>query len=162
MSTQPEALRLAESLDEEFTKGRISNHSGRKAAAELRRLYEEVTALRQAIAEAEQTQPVAAPVLTAGEREALERFNETCEDGEGYDVPKPMMRRLAEIGVVHHLSRGIYGITKFGRVFLGDTTPPQRKPLSDEEIQECWYRTQGDAELFARAIEAAHDIKENT
>ena len=37
-----------------------------------------------------------------------------------------------------------------------------RKPLTDEEIQECWYKTQGDAELFARAIEAAHGIKENT
>ena len=36
----------------------------------------------------------------------------------------------------------------------------QRKPLTDEEIQECWYRTQGDAELFARAIEAK--LKENT
>ena len=35
---------------------------------------------------------------------------------------------------------------------------PQRKPLTDEQIQECWYRTQGDAELFARAIEAAHGI----
>ena len=39
-------------------------------------------------------------------------------------------------------------------------TSPQRKPLTDEMIQECWYRTQGDAELFARAIEAAHNIKE--
>lgn len=45
------------------------------------------------------------------------------------------------------------------------TTPPQhsaiaRKPLTDEQIQECWYRTQGEAENFARAIEAAHGIKE--
>ena len=38
MSTQPEALRLADALDEEFTQGRISNHNGRKAAIELRRL----------------------------------------------------------------------------------------------------------------------------
>jgi hypothetical protein len=37
---QPEALRLADALDDEFTQGRISNHSGREAAAELRRLYE--------------------------------------------------------------------------------------------------------------------------
>ena len=34
----PEALRLADALDDEFTQGRISNHNGRKAAAELRRL----------------------------------------------------------------------------------------------------------------------------
>ena len=35
---QPEALRLADVLDDEFTQGRISNHTGRKAAVELRRL----------------------------------------------------------------------------------------------------------------------------
>ena len=43
------------------------------------------------------------------------------------------------------------------------TSPPaQRKPLTDDVIQECWYKTQGDAELFARAIETALNIKENT
>ena len=40
MNTQPEALRLADALDDEFTQGRISNHNGRKAANELRRLHE--------------------------------------------------------------------------------------------------------------------------
>jgi hypothetical protein len=35
---QPEALRLADALDDEFVQGRISNHNGRKAAVELRRL----------------------------------------------------------------------------------------------------------------------------
>ena len=40
MTTQPEALRLADALDDEFVQGRISNHTGRKAAAELRRLSE--------------------------------------------------------------------------------------------------------------------------
>ena len=35
---QPEALRLADALDDEFAQGRISNHNGRKAAVELRRL----------------------------------------------------------------------------------------------------------------------------
>ena len=47
-------------------------------------------------------------------------------------------------------------------VEIGDklyTSPPQRQPLTDEQIQECWYRTQGEAEDFARAIEAAHGIK---
>ena len=37
---QPEALRLADALDHEFVQGRISNHNGRKAAVELRRLHE--------------------------------------------------------------------------------------------------------------------------
>ena len=40
MSKTQEALRLADELDVEFAQGRISNHSGRKAAAELRHLPE--------------------------------------------------------------------------------------------------------------------------
>ena len=40
MSTEPEALRLADALDDESTQGRISNYNGRKAAVELRRLHE--------------------------------------------------------------------------------------------------------------------------
>jgi hypothetical protein len=39
MTQQPEALRLADELDGEFVQGRISNHTGRKAATELRRLH---------------------------------------------------------------------------------------------------------------------------
>ena len=39
MSEQPEALRLADELDDEFTQGRISNQAGRKAAACLRRQH---------------------------------------------------------------------------------------------------------------------------
>ena len=38
------------------------------------------------------------------------------------------------------------------------TTPLQRKPLTDEQIEEIWERT-GDYDSFARAIEAAHGIK---
>jgi len=47
-------------------------------------------------------------------------------------------------------------------------TPPQRKPLTDEEIERNWqflYDEEGnppDHHDFARAIEAAHGIKENT
>ena len=51
MTTQPEALRLADELDGEFVQGRISNHTGRKAAAELRRLSA-VEAQRDALLEA--------------------------------------------------------------------------------------------------------------
>jgi len=46
------------------------------------------------------------------------------------------------------------------------TTPPQRKPLSDEEIETYRHMLDWTAEWsyinFARAIEAAHGIKENT
>ena len=46
------------------------------------------------------------------------------------------------------------------------TTPPQRKPLSEEEIAKCWHNTPWNEGLktrvfaSARAIEAAHGIKE--
>ena len=48
-----------------------------------------------------------------------------------------------------------------------NTTPPQRKPLTDEEIRLQWsefWETECHpwAIEFARAIEAAHGIKENT
>lgn len=43
---QPEALRRADDLESEFAQGRISNHTGRKAATELRRLHAELETLR--------------------------------------------------------------------------------------------------------------------
>ena len=47
------------------------------------------------------------------------------------------------------------------------TSPPQRKPLTDEGIEAVWKRVQANdfhdcVQPFARAIEAAHGIKENT
>ncbi len=58
---QPEALRLADALDDEFVQGRISNHNGRKAAVELRRLHEVNQDLLKALHEALETEqePVA-------------------------------------------------------------------------------------------------------
>jgi hypothetical protein len=43
------------------------------------------------------------------------------------------------------------------------TTPPQRKPLTDDKIYEMYNEPRSDAEMleFARAIEAAHGIKDN-
>ena len=42
------------------------------------------------------------------------------------------------------------------------TTPPQRKPLTDDLLTDLWYKQSLDWMEFARAIEAAHDIKETT
>ena len=41
------------------------------------------------------------------------------------------------------------------------TTPPQRQPLTDEQIEDIAAKTMFPIN-FARAIEAAHGIKENT
>lgn len=43
------------------------------------------------------SEPAAYPKLASQEQAALTRFCETCEDSEGYDVPKSMMQRLAPI-----------------------------------------------------------------
>ena len=46
------------------------------------------------------------------------------------------------------------------------TTPPHRKPLSDEQLKEIWLKGKDhgddwlDVQGIARAIEAAHGIKE--
>lgn len=68
--------------------------------------------------------PVPCVVLTPEERAAFDRFHETWEDNEGYDVPKEMMRRLAEVGVVHHITAGRYDITKFGHYVLAAGAAP--------------------------------------
>jgi hypothetical protein len=49
MTQKNEALRLSEELDGEFVQGRISNHTGRKAAVELRRLHHNNQVLKNAL-----------------------------------------------------------------------------------------------------------------
>ena len=39
---------------------------------------------------------------------------------------------------------------------------PQRKPLTDDELSDIWFKQSTDWMEFARVIEAAHGIKENT
>lgn len=63
-------------------------------------------------------------LLNVEEMAALRRFNETCEDGEGYDVRKPMMQRLASIGAVRRTSGSYYEITDFGMHALGAAPAP--------------------------------------
>lgn len=59
--------------------------------------------------------------ITADEMKALLRFHECVSDGEGYDVKKPMMQRLAEIGLVRRVTGNIYEHTIFGlSVINGD------------------------------------------
>jgi len=61
------------------------------------------------------------------------------------------------------------GTTAFGCDIPLYTTPqPAQKPLTDEQISNLWCKVSNtdfvtaDTHVFARAIEAAHGIKENT
>ena len=59
-----------------------------------------------------------------------------------------------------------YASVTHWRIHAEHTSPPaQRKPLTDDEIESINVRLAGSRDLsrlFARAIEAAHGIKENT
>ena len=58
--------------------------------------------------------------ISNGEVDALRRFHECVTDGEGWDVPKPMMQRLAKIGLVRRVTANIYEHTEFGLVVLDE------------------------------------------
>ena len=76
----------------------------------------------------------ALPEISSDELVALLRFKETCDDGECYDVDKSMMKNLAMIGVINHLSAGYYEITKYGFFVLDNIQYEYRKynGLTDE------------------------------
>ena len=56
------------------------------------------------------------------EMAALRRFWECASDGEGYDVEKTMMQRLAEMGLVQRKSGAYYMVTEFGLYVLREYT----------------------------------------
>lgn len=68
--------------------------------------------------------------LTEQELKAALRFYATTEDGEGYDVRKPMMKRLAELGLVNK--------HPFGRYSVADSL----ERLKDEHDTGCYREFQ--------------------
>lgn len=74
--------------------------------------------------------------IIADEMAALRRFDECVRDGQGYDVAKDMMKRLAEIGVVRRVTAGIYEHTNFGLSVLNgdfDAPTPAAQPGSERD-----------------------------
>jgi hypothetical protein len=59
-------------------------------------------------------------------------------------------------------ARHMEGAKNFGCTIPLYKTPPQRKPLTDEAIAQIAAQGHQRWFEFARAIEAAHGIKENT
>ena len=54
------------------------------------------------------------PFLQEKDQHLLDRFIETTEDNEGFDIGKEAIKRLANLGVVESLGFGRYGVTMFG------------------------------------------------
>lgn len=137
-SKQPEALRLAELMDY------LSNDSYDwwqefdKCAAELRRLYAEVDSLSYRLAYPDNfvKEPEQEPVYLVWLRAYCAWMH---TDKESFDKISDDERWM------------LY------------TSPPARKPLTDEELFKLWLRVPAETEdrfAFARAIEAAHGIGE--
>lgn len=53
-------------------------------------------------------------ILTEEQERDIQRFYDTCEDGQGYDVPKDRMKSLARIGLVRTTGFSRYEITDAG------------------------------------------------
>ena len=46
--------------------------------------------------------------MTEGEIHAALRFCNLCDDNEGYDIPRKMMNRLAQLGLVEYKGFGYF------------------------------------------------------
>jgi hypothetical protein len=77
---------------------------------DVARRVDECIQLRAALAERAFLQPQDLADLT--------RLDDLFSDGEGWDLPKHRMQRLAELGVIRHTSAGRYAITAFGLACL--------------------------------------------
>ena len=54
------------------------------------------------------------PFLQEDDQHLLDRLIETLEDGEGFDIGKEAIKRLANLGVAESIGFGRYGVTMFG------------------------------------------------
>jgi hypothetical protein len=146
--TQVEAMKLAlEAL--EMVKANADDwqqRTGKEIKGWMQPVNNSITALRQAIEQAQKQEPVA--------------WSCGCCNGSGWVVRDPDIGTDQECFVCEGTGKNI------------DTFPPQRQPLTDEEIlilnNPNWDKG-GEEQLiaapdeeiieFARAIEAAHGIK---
>jgi hypothetical protein len=151
MNTQPEALRLAGELEDAGKPTFITD----AAAVELRRLYAENVALRQAIEQAEQAQPVAHTL--------------NCVCGATWDIKADGSEEIVNAPDSAPPQRKQYVATidispeRVDKTQKHRQDVSQRKPLTHPQIHELdWPDGVAfeDILLFARAIEAAHGIKE--
>lgn len=104
-----------------------------------------INALRQAIAEAEQAEPVAwGAFYFGGKRNGkLYSYADNKDQIEAYIVDR---HRSDDSNTFR--AAPLY------------TRPPARKPLTDNTLWEMWVESPSDVLRFARAIERAHGIGE--
>lgn len=89
---------------------------------------------------ASQAQPADAQWLQTQDMEALERFAETTDDDESYDIGKEAVTRLAGFGCLHSHGFGRYSITDFGHYVLSDWTHARALPFMTQAELDAKHR----------------------
>lgn len=120
-------------------------------------IYDELEALEKDSAAPAAPVAVGLPDLPEQMARDLARFNETCEDGQEYDVPKERMRAMASFGLVRWCGGSRFEITDCGIAVLEsvDAAAPAQiahELLPDEIHQMAFEEGQpadnGDGYLF--------------
>jgi hypothetical protein len=82
-------------------------------------------------------QMVSVPLeLNAQQSRDVQRFHETCEDGQGYDVPKDRMKTLSRIGLVRALGFGRYELTDVGEAAVNGLRDKPRQPAEQHQGEQ--------------------------
>lgn len=113
-----------------------------------------------AACEAKLREPVALSFAILDEElQDLHRFHECVSDGEGYDVPKERMKRLAEVGLLRRVTANIYEHTTFGlSVINGDFIHPAQIPECIQDFIHKFKRhVGGDGEFWLHELEDFYD-----
>lgn len=92
---------------------------------------------------------------------------EELEEALAQPQPEPVAWMTQARNFVHPMEFTEEEAKSYGWKAVYTSPPAQRKPLTDEEIETVWRSVQANdfhdcVKPFARAIEAAHGIEENT
>ena len=90
--------------------------------------------------------------ITAQHAEDLLRFFDTCEDDQGYDVPKPRMKSLARVGLIRSTGFSRYEITDLGYAAVENLCEPADAPAVERQ----------ELKPVVRVCGAGYDAERNT
>ena len=166
MTTQTEALRLALEALEDISS--FQNHT----SGDSYDVDKAITAIKEALAQPEQKSQllfeIDGEMLTASQMMGVELFN--FQQATGCDTAAEFLAQPEQEPVSKVSKRYVNNIHWLKQVPEFDTllytTPPQRKPLTPEQIADIVIEMNGNEPTapfwrdLARAIEAAHNIKE--
>lgn len=98
---------------------------------------------------------------TQPQQEPYFKFRE-CEDSQPAQPEQEPVALEEKFSLLlwdyQELERAFEKVT--GGKWVRKSNTPQRKPLTDDELSDIWFKQSTDWMEFARAIEAAHNIKE--